>query len=37
MGIVSFGEANCDTEIAGVFARVAELRSFIDEILEKFS
>jgi len=37
MGIVSFGEANCDTDIAGVFARVSKLRSFIDEIIEKFS
>nr|XP_002124963.1 chymotrypsin B-like [Ciona intestinalis] len=37
MGIVSFGEANCDTEIASVFAKVSHLRNFIDSTIENFS
>ncbi|XP_077973771.1 chymotrypsin B-like [Styela clava] len=37
MGIVSFGEANCDTDIASVFAKVAELRSFIDSTIAQHS
>ncbi|CAK8674593.1 unnamed protein product [Clavelina lepadiformis] len=37
MGIVSFGEASCDTEIASIFARVAELRDFIDGTIAQYS
>ena len=33
VGIVSWGSSRCDTTIPGVYARVTELRSWVDEIL----
>ncbi|RXN21075.1 chymotrypsin B-like protein [Labeo rohita] len=33
VGIVSWGSSRCDTSIPGVYARVTELRAWVDQIL----
>lgn len=33
VGIVSWGSSRCDTSIPGVYARVTELRGWVDQIL----